>query len=201
MEMKDIDLKKYRNLHFRAKIGNTIESGKMEFCLRGIALDIPGTYIRLTADEFGRLLKGECVGRRSRKVREFKIVPRDPETYTDWKSTDWFSDNLGNRYEIELALGNLIFFKNAEGDAVVAFIDELFRRGYRLVLTDIEEQIIEEIKPKPYEFKKGEPVLVRSDYGRDWTVGIYVERSINPDAQFGKYGVTDGRQRIQPKYR
>lgn len=70
--------------------------------------------------------------------------------------------------------------------------DAMAKEGKRW---NAEKKIVEDI-PKPYEFKKGEPVLVRSDYGRDWTVAVYVERSINPDAQFGKYGVTDGRSII-----
>ena len=58
-----------------------------------------------------------------------------------------------------------------------------------------EKKVVEGI-PKPCEFKKGEPVLVRSDYGRDWMLVAYVELSSNPDAVFGKYGVTDGRSTI-----
>lgn len=55
-----------------------------------------------------------------------------------------------------------------------------------------EKKVVEDI-PKPHEFKKGEPVLVRTDYGRDWKLSAYVELSSIPDATFGKYGVTDGR--------
>lgn len=58
-----------------------------------------------------------------------------------------------------------------------------------------KKKVVEDI-PKPYEFKKGEPVLVRSDYGKDWMLVAYVELSSNPDAVFGKYGVTDGRTTI-----
>ena len=55
-----------------------------------------------------------------------------------------------------------------------------------------EKKVVEDI-PKPHEFKKGEPVLVRTEYGRDWKLSAYVELSSIPDATFGKYGVTDGR--------
>ena len=44
-----------------------------------------------------------------------------------------------------------------------------------------EKKCVEDI-PKPHEFKKGEPVLVRTDYGRDWKLAAYVELSSIPNA-------------------
>ena len=67
--------------------------------------------------------------------------------------------------------------------------DAMAKEGKRW---NAEKKVVEDI-PKPYEFKKGEPVLVRADYCSDWMICVYVERSSNPDAQFGQHGVTDGR--------
>ena len=67
---------------------------------------------------------------------------------------------------------------------------------YKATIDGIAEKKCVDDIPKPYEFKKGEPVLVRSDYGRDWMLVAYVELSSNPDAVFGKYGVTDGRSTL-----
>ena len=58
-----------------------------------------------------------------------------------------------------------------------------------------EKKVVEDI-PKPYEFKKGDPVLVRSNYGKEWKLAAYVELSSIPNAAFGMYGVTDGRLTI-----
>lgn len=280
MEMKDIDLTKYNNCRFRVKIGHKEKTGSIGYVPKNSEIYLHGKHFFyvFTADEFQRLLKGESVGGWREKVKEFEIVPRDPETYTDWKPSDRFRDNLGNMYEVNTSFNDIIIFKNDAGDAVVAFVDELFRRGYRLVLTDIEQQIIEGKKkyepqdgdivawkekddddksaisiyreenrayftlfvtgktggllyklamnivrpatedekqklfdamakqgkrwnaekkvvediPKPHEFKKGELVLVRSDYGRDWVLCVYVERSSNSDVQFGQHIVTNG---------
>ena len=74
--------------------------------------------------------------------------------------------------------------------------DAMAKKGKRW---NAEKKVVEDI-PKPYEFRKGEPVLVRSDYGRDWLLAAYVEPSSNTDAQFGKYGATDGRATLYYRF-
>lgn len=41
--------------------------------------------------------------------------------------------------------------------------------------------------PKPYEFKKGEPVLVRIFYDKTWGVGLYDAESNNVDMPYWVY--------------
>ena len=107
---------------------------------------------------------------------DFEIVPRDPETYRDWQVGDiiWDSHESGDN-------GRIIF---RSGDFVAADIDgcrcytceELFDDGYRLVLTDIEQQIIEE--KKKYEPQDGDIVawqLKESQVG--WAISIYEEKN------------------------
>ena len=77
----------------------------------------------------------------------------------------------------------------ATEDEKQRLFDAMAKEGKRW---NAEKKVVEDI-PKPYEFKKGEPVLVRTEYGRDWKLAAYVELSSIPDAKFGKYGVTDGR--------
>lgn len=171
-------MKKYRNLHFKAKIGNTIESGKMDSCLMGIALDSPGPYIRLTADEFGRLLGGECVGRRSRKIREFEIVPRDPETYRDWQVGDsLLNEDISSSGELPdgrviFRSGEFVVIADWQGNASPYTCDELYDEGYRLVLTDIEKLIIEERKKAEWEPQDGDVCYVEASDGY-YSIFIY----------------------------
>lgn len=84
----------------------------------------------------------------------FKIIPRDPETYKDWQMGDHVampaSDNDNdNKVIIIFRAGELVVFKRPIGDGrweadMPYTCEELFEKGYRLVLTDIEKQIIKE---------------------------------------------------------
>lgn len=292
MNMKKIDLTKCNNLRYKAKVDGNDDYGRI--CVENVA---SGVAFLWSERDNGYVALWSCVypivlGIGERKVTDFELVPRDPETYRDWQVGDLIGNADGSS-------GRIIF---RSGEFVVADIDgcrcrtcrELFDEGYRLMLTDIEDQILGERKkyepqdgdvvyakvshndndaifiykkavenriygyagynigydrmvdthgfayitpniigdlieyrpateeekqmlfdamakegkrwnaekkvvediPKPHEFKKGEPVLVRTDYGRDWVVAVYVENSSNPEAQFGKYGATDGRSII-----
>lgn len=198
MEIKDIDLTKCVNCCYKAVIDGVDDRGRI--CANGkdvyLRSDVKGLPV-VSWDDIERGFAGK-------EVKGFEIVPRDPETYRDWQVGDKVSkeEHRNACFEVIFRSGELVVMKTNANTACSNYTcDELFGCGYRLVLTDIERQIIEEKKvvediPKPYEFYKGEPVLVRSDYGRDWVVSVYVENSSNPEAQFGKYGATDGRSII-----
>lgn len=89
---------------------------------------------------------------------DFEIVPRDPETYHDWQVGDKISKN-GDVYTVIFRCGEVVLFEYREADRFRCYAcpytcEELFREGYRLVLTDIEKQIIEE--KKKYEPQDGD---------------------------------------------
>lgn len=134
MEMKEIDLTKCNNCRFRAKDEDGDISGRIRVSERGT--------VYLFVDGQGN--KGFLADRMQKMgITDFEIVPRDPETYKDWQVGDiiWDSHESGDN-------GRIIF---RSGDFVAADIDgcrcytceELFDDGYRLVLTDIEQKIIE----------------------------------------------------------
>ena len=88
---------------------------------------------------------------------DLEIVPRDPETYKDWQVGDHVAmpdsdnDNDNNNVIIIFRAGELVAFKRPTGDGrwegySPYTCEELFEKGWRLVLTDIEKQIIEERK-------------------------------------------------------
>lgn len=173
MEMKDIDLTQCINCRFRAKDDGKEVEGR-------IAVD--GDYLRFFYNN-GDMYSIHIPCYQEHGINYFddlEIVPRDPETYKDWQVGDTieYSDNYST--------GRIIF---RGGDFVAADIegtcncytcDELFNEGYRLVLTDIEKKIIDEKKvvediPKPYVFRKGEPVLVRDDNESIWILGSFIQ--------------------------
>ena len=160
MEMKDIDLTKCVNCRFRAEISNTEPvSGRIVVDKSKVYLmDKNGNYIGLLSLDGEELMWFNGCG-----FTDFEIVPRDPETYRDWQVGDTIesSDNYST--------GRIIF---RGGDFVAADIegtcncytcDELFNEGYRLVLTDIEQQIIED--KKKYEPQDGDICFVRTAAG------------------------------------
>ena len=78
----------------------------------------------------------------------FKIIPRDPETYMDWQVGDKVCEDEHRNacYEVIFRSGELVVFKdwNNWASNPMTCSEAFTRFGMRLVLTDIEKQIIEE---------------------------------------------------------
>ena len=199
METKGIDLTQCNNCRFRAvvdgkEVTGRIEKSKTSFLLTGD--DVFGcvvSYLELAT------LRGETdliTDDGGFRISGFEIVPRDPETYKDWQVGDiiGFEDENG---EIDIIPEHLcrVIFRSGELVAIadncedadingVYTCSQLYRECCRLVLTDIEKRIIEERKkaediPKSYEFKKGEPVLVRDDNIYFWRISTFEKMSDN----------------------
>ena len=129
--------------------------------------------MRFVADEDGNLITMWEDGKICEHIMDFEIVPRDPETYRDWQVGDIIMNRDG--------CTGLIIFRS--GDFVAANIggcmcytcEEMHGSGWRLVLTDIEQKIIEE--KKKYEPQDGDIVAWKDkDDDGDPAVSIYKER-------------------------
>lgn len=122
-------------------------------------------------------------------VSDFEIVPRDPGTYKDWQVGDKIIKD-DTKYSVIFRCGEVVLYKNGYGKACAYpyTCTELFDDGYRLVLTDIEKEILErkvvEDTPKPYEFKKGDLVLTRNDRSAEWKLRVFEGRVDGSDRQF-----------------
>ena len=138
--MEKIDLTKCVDCRFRAKVDGKEVEGR-------IAVD--GDYLQFfydNGDIYSIHIPFYWEHGKVDYFDDFEIVPRDPETYRDWQVGDiiWDSHESGDN-------GRIIF---RSGDFVAADIDGcrcytckgLFDDGYRLVLTDIEQKIIDEKK-------------------------------------------------------
>lgn len=81
---------------------------------------------------------------------DFEIIPRDPETYKDWQVGDKMEIRASSRCrEVIFRCGEVVICKDKDdGRASLPFTcEELFEdEDCRLILTDIEQQIIEERK-------------------------------------------------------
>lgn len=104
------------------------------------------------------------------------IVPRDPETYKDWKVGDKVISNTGNKINtINAMLGKaIVLVRDAEFPITILTTDDDLTRCNKLVLTDYEQELIqaEQGKKKECPFKEGDKVLVR-DSDTSWKFDIF----------------------------
>ena len=181
MEMKDIDLTKCNNCRFRAKVDEKEIVGKIEKPKTSILLtgdDMYGCVVSPT--EMDNLLRGVDLTTEDGNfyITDFEIVPRDPETYRDWQVGDRVHYPNGDNDIVIFRSGELVVLaddfteENSDVTAVNTCSQLFDRREGRLVLTDIEQQIIE--KKKKYEPQDGDIVAWKDkeDDG-DSAVSIY----------------------------
>lgn len=102
---------------------------------------------------------------------ELEIIPRDPETYTDWKVGDRIKfKGLEATYEIAAKLGDVMFLLRDNGRVVTTTTTTLTERVV-LVLTDYEQELLAQEKEK-CPFEKDDKVLVR-DRDTYWRFDVF----------------------------
>ena len=152
-------LRKCHGLRFKAvRNGNDIE-GIIKVEKDGIAL----CYGEETLDNFDYFHRERGVrlvsatGFDWRGITDFEIVPRDPDTYKDWQVGDVFMCD-DKKYIILFRCGEVVTYKERGSIYCSALYtcDELFNSDCRLVLTDIEKQILEERKKEEWKPQDGD---------------------------------------------
>ena len=150
-------LRKCHGLRFKATINNKPQEGIIKvmsdcimFCLGDEDYGRLFTFERrdtlsLSAESF-RLLPSD-----------FEIVPRDPETYKDWQVGDKVESMLADPGgEVIFRSGRLVVLDFDDGWAREAFTCNELAAYFRLVLTDIEKQILEERKKEVWKPQDGD---------------------------------------------
>ena len=184
-------MKRCHGLRFRATLGNKPQEGIIKVMSEGVVLcygeEAPGylaTFGRRDTLSFSEQTF-------SILPSDFEIIPRNPETYKDWQVGDKIAARSINKGgEVIFRCGELVICKDkGDGRAAGPFTcEELFEdEDCRLVLTDIEKQIIEEKKvvedipkesePEKHDFKKFDPVLVRDVDDGIWHIAAFVENN------------------------
>lgn len=108
---------------------------------------------------------------------DLEIIPRDPETYKDWKVGDRVRCMSGAEvvYDIAAKLGEVVFLSKNHSQVLTLPINILVR-DFKLILTDYEKELIHaqelEEKKKKCPFKEGDKVLVR-DSDTSWEFDIF----------------------------
>lgn len=117
---------------------------------------------------------------------DLEIVPRDPETYKDWKVGDKVISNTGNQVNTLIAvLGKaIVLVRDAEVPITGLTTADKLTKYDKLILTDYEQELIhaEQEKKKECPFKEGDKVLVRNSDTVWWfdVFHDYKEDSISP---------------------
>ena len=99
---------------------------------------------------------------------ELLIVPRDPDTYKDWKVGDKVISNTGNKINtINAMLGKaIVLVRDAEVPITILTSADDLTKYNKLLLTDYEKELIHaqelEEKKKECPFKEGDRVLARN---------------------------------------
>lgn len=124
---------------------------------------------------------------------ELLIVPRDPETYTEWKVGDKVIGKTGKKvYTIIAVLGRAAVVSLDSDVYIVGLATfEGLTKYNNLVLTDYEIELLASSKEKKEcPFKKGDKVLVRDSNDSNWIPEIFDEYCDNDtDYHYGCEGM------------
>ena len=151
-------LRNCHGLRFRATICNQPQEGVIKVTSEGVMLcygeEYPGylvTFGRRDSLSFSEQTFPILLS-------DFEIVPRDPEKYTDWQVGDRLSYGTPSSIEVIFRFGKLVVCMNTSDGYVhsIRTCRELFNKGCRLVLTDIEKRIIEERKKPEWKPQDGD---------------------------------------------
>ena len=117
------------------------------------------------------------------EVHDLEIVPRDPETYTDWKVGDKVISNTGNQVNTLIAvLGKaIVLVSDAEVPITGLTTADNLTKYDKLILTDYEQELLAEQEKEKCPFKDGDKVLVRDFDSSEWRFAIF--ESYNKDSK------------------
>lgn len=154
-------LRKCHGLRFRATINGKQEEGIIKVAPNNIVLCYgePNPGNLMTFERWHVLNVYEAIF--SHLPEDFEIVPRDPETYNDWQVGDKIIRNDSANIII-FRCGEVVLYKVSDNRCCVCpyTCKELYDSGYRLVLTDVEKQIIDE--KKTFEPQDGDICFIKA---------------------------------------
>lgn len=105
---------------------------------------------------------------------ELEIIPRNPETYTDWKVGDKVISHTGNQDTLIAVLGKaIVLVRDAEVPITGLTTADNLTKYDKLILTDYEQELLAEQEKEKCPFKKGDMVLVRDRDDDRWRARIF----------------------------
>lgn len=114
---------------------------------------------------------------------KFEIIPRDPETYDDWQIGDTLIDTVSDSmYKVIFRAGEVVIIKTDGGTALAFTCKELYDIDKRLVLTEVEKQILKESDDR---FHEGD--VVYASLGQQRFIFVYGDWSYSLDNLNGEW--------------
>jgi hypothetical protein len=105
---------------------------------------------------------------------DLEIVPRDPETYTDWKVGDKVISNKGNQVNTLIAvLGKAIVLVRDGAPFTGLTTTDSLTKYDKLILTDYEQELLAAQEKEKCPFREGDKVLVRDYDSSEWRFAIF----------------------------
>ncbi len=129
--------------------------------------------------------------------RELEIIPRNPETYTDWKVGDKVANiKHGDVYTIAAVVGNAAVLTMDAGDYTTLTTTDALTKYDKLVLTDYEQELLNAKGQGVCPFKKGDKVLVRDEDEGTWVFETF--DSYEGDNEYPYVGELDSYRQCIP---
>lgn len=173
------DFTRCNNLNFKVKDnGGKVREGYLKVSSNGYVYlyysgenKIFNPYLQLEFNPYNLVFTATMNFHEWAERHELEIIPRDPETYKDWKVGDSIMSKSNNdKFVIKAILNDLIFASNTIVVATGLFQSKVIGENYKLILTDYEQEILKAQGEKKTEcpFKKGDRVLARDDNEETW---------------------------------
>ena len=183
------DFTKCNNLNFKIKDGTTgyikVVKNPIRFYLY---LDIDkdsyfNTDLQISTDNLN-LVFGSLTEFKNWAMRnKLEIIPRNPETYNDWKVGDVlkYKYNKSETLIILSILGDVVLVSSEDMRYAYMHTSKFISEKYQLFLTDYEQELlkVDDEKKEECPFKEGDIVLVRDTDKDTWDSDYFLEYRIN----------------------
>lgn len=171
------DFTKCNNLNFKIKDGTTgyikVVKNPFRFYLyfdkdKNLGFD---TELQLPTDTLGVVFESLTAFEKWAEATNLEIIPRDSNTYTDWKTGDTIQNKVNQiKTAITVKLGPIFYI----GERFLIYSANEIKGDFKLVLTDYEKELSETIEEKVIPFEEGDRVLVRSFNYETWKFDIFM---------------------------
>lgn len=170
------DFTRCNNLNFKVKDnGGKVREGYLKVSSNGYVYlyysgenKIFNPYLQIEYNSYHLIFTDTMNFHEWAERHELEIIPRDPETYKDWKVGDEVIDNAEDAICIIIArLGEVVFIKNPYEKIKIltsAWVDA----NYKLILTDYEQELLKAQEKEQCPFRKGDRALVRDNNEEAW---------------------------------
>lgn len=170
------DFTKCNNLNFKIKDGTTgyikVVKNPFRFYLyfdkdKNLGFD---TELQLPTDTLGVVFASLTAFEKWAEATKLEIIPRDPNTYTDWKTGDTIQNKFNRiKTAITVKLGPIFYI----GEKFLVYSANEIKGDFKLVLTDYEKELSNTTEEKIISFEKWDRVLIRRSKFDKWDFDFF----------------------------